>query len=219
MPSHHFRNHGRLPNSGPFLRGLTDIFWEKFPIMAIDLAVVPVAGQGPGCCLQPRATPKGDVAGRGETPSCSTSSRNLPTRALARVLMFITGPGERRRLKIILNKLGIDHVSPGNRPGGVAGGARFRATARWSTSTPGSVDNWAGGTRSCGPAVVGDQPFVVALGDSIIGSSQSNIVARMVDGSRPTGRTWGSRSRKGPREEVVRYGVARPGPRRAGGRV
>jgi len=63
----------------------------------------------------------------------------------------------------------------------------------------------------CARPLVGDQPFVVALGDSIIGiNAQSNIVARMVDRFEADGADVVVAFENVPREEVVRYGIARP---------
>ena len=63
----------------------------------------------------------------------------------------------------------------------------------------------------CARPLVGDQPFVVALGDSIIGvNAQSNIVARMVERFEADGADVVVAGEEVPREEAVRYGIARP---------
>src|SRR5262249_55015146 len=56
-----------------------------------------------------------------------------------------------------------------------------------------------------------DQPFVVALGDSIIGlHAQSSIVGRMVEEFGRSGADAVIAFETVPREEVVHYGIARP---------
>jgi UTP--glucose-1-phosphate uridylyltransferase len=63
----------------------------------------------------------------------------------------------------------------------------------------------------CARPLVGDQPFVVALGDSIIGvNAQSDIVARMVERFESDGADVVVAFEEVAREEVVRYGIARP---------
>jgi UTP--glucose-1-phosphate uridylyltransferase len=63
----------------------------------------------------------------------------------------------------------------------------------------------------CAQPFVGDQPFVVALGDSIIGvNAQSDIVQRMIECF------WDKRAEavvafeEVPRDEVYHYGIAQP---------
>jgi UTP--glucose-1-phosphate uridylyltransferase len=63
----------------------------------------------------------------------------------------------------------------------------------------------------CARPMVGDQPFVVALGDSIIGvNAQSDIVARMVERFESEAADVVVAFEEVPQEEVVRYGIARP---------
>nr|MCU0873976.1 sugar phosphate nucleotidyltransferase [Pirellulaceae bacterium] len=59
--------------------------------------------------------------------------------------------------------------------------------------------------------LVGDQPFVVALGDSIIGiNAQSDIVRRMIETFEGSGADVVVAFEEVPREEVFRYGIAQP---------
>ena len=63
----------------------------------------------------------------------------------------------------------------------------------------------------CARPLVGEQPFVVALGDSIIGlHAQSDIVARMVERFHATGADVVVAFERVPRAEVVHYGIAKP---------
>jgi UTP--glucose-1-phosphate uridylyltransferase len=63
----------------------------------------------------------------------------------------------------------------------------------------------------CARPLVGNQPFVVALGDSIIGiNAQSDIVRRMVQEFDRTKADVVVAFEEVPREEVFRYGVAKP---------
>jgi UTP--glucose-1-phosphate uridylyltransferase len=58
---------------------------------------------------------------------------------------------------------------------------------------------------------VGQQPFVVALGDSIIGlNAQSDIVRRMVEQFEKTKADFVVAFEEVPREDVFRYGIAKP---------
>src|SRR5947209_4743995 len=63
----------------------------------------------------------------------------------------------------------------------------------------------------CARPVVGEQPFVVALGDSIIGiNAQSRIVRRMLDEFERAGADAVIAFEEVPRPEVVQYGIAKP---------
>src|SRR5207245_2041101 len=63
----------------------------------------------------------------------------------------------------------------------------------------------------CARPLVGDQPFVVALGDSIIGlNAQSDIVRRMVEEFERSGADAVIAFETVPREDVVQYGIAKP---------
>jgi len=63
----------------------------------------------------------------------------------------------------------------------------------------------------CARPVVGRQPFVVALGDSIIGPhAQSRIVRQMVEQFEASDAGAVIAFEEVPREEVVRYGIASP---------
>jgi UTP--glucose-1-phosphate uridylyltransferase len=63
----------------------------------------------------------------------------------------------------------------------------------------------------CARPLVGDQPFVVALGDSIIGlNAQSDIVRRMADAFTRSKADGVIAFETVPREDVVHYGIARP---------
>lgn len=63
----------------------------------------------------------------------------------------------------------------------------------------------------CGEPVVGDQPFVVALGDSVIGMhAQSNVVAKMIEHFEIARADAVIALLEVPRENVVSYGIAQP---------
>src|SRR5262249_41339039 len=63
----------------------------------------------------------------------------------------------------------------------------------------------------CARPLVGEQPFVVALGDSIIGlNAQSDIVRRMVQEYARTGADAIIAFESVPRADVINYGIARP---------
>jgi UTP--glucose-1-phosphate uridylyltransferase len=63
----------------------------------------------------------------------------------------------------------------------------------------------------CAAPLVGTQPFVVALGDSIIGlNAQSDIVERMIEEFERSKADVVVAFEEVPREEVFRYGIAQP---------
>jgi UTP--glucose-1-phosphate uridylyltransferase len=63
----------------------------------------------------------------------------------------------------------------------------------------------------CARPFIGAQPFVVALGDSIIGlHAQSNIVERMIDEFERTSADAVVAFEEVPAEDVVHYGIAKP---------
>jgi UTP--glucose-1-phosphate uridylyltransferase len=63
----------------------------------------------------------------------------------------------------------------------------------------------------CARPLIGEQPFVVALGDSIIGlNAQSRIVQRMIEEFEKSQADAVVAFEEVPREEVVQYGIARP---------
>src|SRR5439155_10140194 len=63
----------------------------------------------------------------------------------------------------------------------------------------------------CARPLIGEQPFVVALGDSIIGvNAQSSIVRRMIEEFERSSADAVIAFEEVPPEEVVQYGIARP---------
>jgi UTP--glucose-1-phosphate uridylyltransferase len=63
----------------------------------------------------------------------------------------------------------------------------------------------------CARPLIGSQPFVVALGDSIIGlNAESDIVGRMIDEFERTGADVVVAFEEVPKHEVFRYGIAKP---------
>ena len=63
----------------------------------------------------------------------------------------------------------------------------------------------------CGRAFADGNPFVVALGDSIIRSAEShNVVQKLIDCFEQTGAACVIAFEQVPREDVCRYGIARP---------
>ncbi|HAB11991.1 MAG TPA: UTP--glucose-1-phosphate uridylyltransferase [Planctomycetaceae bacterium] len=207
-PSHRCRNHGQLPISGPFSRGLTDIFPENF-IMAIDLAVVPVAGQGTRLLPSTKSQPK-EMLPVGRKPVVQYVVEELANSGIGR-LMFITGPGKASienhfdtnwELITFLRETGREELLEE---------LDFERQSLEYFYTRQRRQLGLGHAVLCARSLVGDQPFVVALGDSIIGvNAQSNIVARMVERFEADGADVVVAFEEVPREEVVRYGIARP---------
>ena len=181
-------------------------------LMPIDLAIVPVAGRGTRLLAPDQEPAQGNAPGRLASRWCSTWSRSWPAAASSR-LLFITGPGK----TAIENHFDIDaeliDEPPRDGQGRAAGGAGLRAATTSNTSTRASGGNSAWATPCSAPGrSSADQPFVVALGDSIIGLQRRDRRGPHDDRgrSRRTGADGVVALEEVPREEVVHYGIAKP---------
>ena len=177
--------------------------------MAIDLAVVPVAGQGTRLLPSTKSQPK-EMLPVGRKPVVQYVVEELANSGIHR-LMFITGPGKASienhfdtnwELITFLRETGREELLEE---------LDFERQSLEYFYTRQRRQLGLGHAVLCARPMVGDQPFVVALGDSIIGiNAQSNIVARMVERFEADGADVVVAFEEVPREEVVRYGIAHP---------
>ena len=169
---------------------------------AIDVAVVPVAGLGTRLLPATKSQPK-EMLPVGRKPVVQYVVEELTRVGITRVL-FVTGPGQGVDREPLRRQRRADPDAARERQGGAAGGARVRARDGASTSTRGSASCSGSATPcSCARSFVGNQPFVVALGDSIIGlHAESDVVRRM---------TALLRRARGGRGDRLRGGAARRG--------
>jgi UTP--glucose-1-phosphate uridylyltransferase len=177
--------------------------------MAIDLAVVPVAGQGTRLLPSTKSQPK-EMLPVGRKPVVQYVVEELANSGIQR-LMFITGPGKASienhfdtnwELITFLRETGREELLEE---------LDFERQSLEYFYTRQRRQLGLGHAVLCARPMVGDQPFVVALGDSIIGvNAQSDIVARMVERFESEAADVVVAFEEVPQEEVVRYGIARP---------
>jgi UTP--glucose-1-phosphate uridylyltransferase len=177
--------------------------------MSIDLAVVPVAGRGTRLLPLTKSQPK-EMLPVGRKPVVQFVVEELVRCGVARVL-FVTGPGK----TAIENHFDVDSELWANlRETGkeeLLGELAFERE---------NVDYFyvrqrrqlgLGHAVLCARPFVGQQPFLVALGDSILGvNAQSQIVRRMSDLFESERADAVICFEEVPREEVVQYGIAKP---------
>src|SRR5262245_2964990 len=148
--------------------------------MPIYLAIVPVAGQGTRLLPSTKSQPK-EMLPVGRKPVVQYVVEELALSGIRR-LLFVTGPG----------KSSIEthfHVTVDLIAFLSANGKEYRLEDLdfdpqnlESTYTRQRRQLGLGHAVLCARPLVGDQPFVVALGDSIIGlNAQSDIVRRLVE--------------------------------------
>ena len=177
--------------------------------MAITMAVVPVAGRGTRLLPMAKSQPK-EMLPVGRKPVVQYVVEEL-TRCGMNRLLFVTGPGK----TAIENHFDIDSELI----------AQLRETGKEELLEELAFERedleyfytrqrrqlGLGHAVLCARAVVGEQSFVVALGDSIIGlNAQSRVVRVMVDQFEEAGVDCVVALEEVPPEDVVRYGIAIP---------
>ncbi len=181
--------------------------------MAIDLAVVPVAGRGSRLLPLTKSQPK-EMLPVGRKPVVQYVVEELARCGLGR-LLFVTGPGK----SAIENHFDIDvELITSLRETGREELLEELAFEREDLEyfyTRQRRQLGLGHAVLCAQPVVGRESFVVALGDSIIGlHAQSQVVGTMVAQFESNGAEAVIAFERVPREEVVHYGIAKP--RKAG---
>ena len=177
--------------------------------MAVNLAVVPVAGRGSRLLPLTKSQPK-EMLPVGRKPVVQYVVEELARCGIDR-LLFITGPGK----AAIENHFDIDAELIGSlRESGKEELLQELAFEREDVEycyTRQRRQLGLGHAVLCARPMVGQQPFVVALGDSIIGRhGQSNVVRTMIETFESTKADGVIALLEVPRKEVVHYGIAAP---------
>src|SRR5262245_47843372 len=177
--------------------------------MSIDLAIVPVAGQGTRLLPSTKSQPK-EMLPVGRKPVVQFVVEELALSGVRR-LLFITGPGKTSldnhfdlngELISFLRETGKEEL---------LAELAFERQNREYFYTRQRRQLGPGHAVLCARPLVGNQPFVVALGDSIIGlNAPSDIVRRMADKFERSGPDAIIAFEEVPRAEVVHYGIAQP---------
>jgi UTP--glucose-1-phosphate uridylyltransferase len=177
--------------------------------MHIDLAIVPVAGQGTRLLPSTKSQPK-EMLPVGRKPVVQYVVEELALSGVRR-LLFVTGPGKtsienhfdiNAELITFLRETGKEELLEE---------LAFERQDLQYFYTRQRRQLGLGHAVLCAQPLVGQQPFVVALGDSIIGlNAQSDIVRRMMEEFQRSGADAVVAFETVPREDVVNYGIARP---------
>ena len=177
--------------------------------MPIDIAVVPVAGLGTRLLPATKSQPK-EMLPVGRKPVVQYVVEELARCGIGR-LLFVTGPGK----TAIENHFDLDAELIANlRETGKEELLLELAFEREDLEyfyTRQRRQLGLGHAVLCARPVVGQQPFVVALGDSIIGMhAQSQVVRTMIEQFESRRADAVVVFEEVPREEVVSYGIAKP---------
>jgi UTP--glucose-1-phosphate uridylyltransferase len=175
----------------------------------INTAVVPVAGLGTRLLPATKSQPK-EMLPVGRKPVVQYVVEELARVGLTRVL-FITGPGKAS----IENHFDLDgeliQVLRETGKEDLLAELEFERSAVQYFYTRQRQTLGLGHAVLCARAFVGREPFVVALGDSIIGlHAQSDVVRRMSACFTERRAAAVIAFEEVPRSEVRRYGIAKP---------
>ena len=177
--------------------------------MSIDLAVVPVAGRGTRLLPLAKSQPK-EMLPVGRKPVVQYVVEELSRCGIGR-LLFVTGPGK----TAIENHFDIDsdlisHLRETGKEELLEELAFEREDLQYFYTRQ-RRQLGLGHAVLCAEPVVGRQPFVVALGDSMIGlHAKSQNVKLMIEQFEATGAGAVIAFEEVPRAEVVHYGIAEP---------
>ena len=175
----------------------------------VNIAVVPVAGLGTRLLPATKSQPK-EMLPVGRRPVVQYVVEEL-TRAGMQRLLFVTGRGK----SSIENHFDVDgELIQSLRETGkedLLAELEFeRAPIQYFYTRQREILG-LGHAILCARAFVGDEPFVVALGDSIIGlDDRSDIMRRMTECFEGKGAAAVVAFEEVPREDVRHYGIAQP---------
>jgi UTP--glucose-1-phosphate uridylyltransferase len=177
--------------------------------MSLDIAIVPVAGRGTRLLPLTKSQPK-EMLPVGRKPVVQYVVEELARCGISR-LLFITGPGK----TAIENHFDIDtELIASLRETGKEVLLEELAFEREDLDyfyTRQRRQLGLGHAVLCARPAIGRQPFVVALGDSIIGlHAQSSVVRTMIDQFERLRADAVIAFERVPPEEVVQYGIAKP---------
>ncbi len=177
--------------------------------MAIEYAVIPVAGRGTRLLPLTKSQPK-EMLPVGRKPVVQYVVEELAAAGVLN-LVFITGPGK----AAIENHFDIDEALTEHLR--QTGKEELLAELEYERQpieffyTRQRRQLGLGHAVLCARALVNDRPFVVALGDSLIGvEGRSTIVARMIDRFEAQQADAVIAFEEVPQSDVVRYGIAQP---------
>jgi UTP--glucose-1-phosphate uridylyltransferase len=177
--------------------------------MTIDIAVVPVAGHGTRLLPATKSQPK-EMLPVGRKPVVQYIVEELAAAKIRR-LLFVTGA----RKSAIENHFDedqqlISYLRESGREEELAE-LDFERREMEYFYTRQRRQLGLGHAVLCARSLIGDQPFVVALGDSIIGlHARSGIVSRMLEEFERSKADVVVAFEEVPASEVERYGIAEP---------
>ena len=177
--------------------------------MNIDIAIVPVAGLGTRLLPATKSQPK-EMLPVGRKPVVQYVVEELTRVGMKRVL-FITGPGKTS----IENHFDLDGelvqtLRESGKEDLLAELEYERATVQYFYTRLRQLLG-LGHAVLCARSFVGDQPFVVALGDSIIGmNAESDVVRRMIQCYQEKNAAAVIAFEEVAPEDVNDYGIAQP---------
>lgn len=177
--------------------------------MSIDLAVVPVAGHGTRLLPSTKSQPK-EMLPVGRKPVVQYIVEELTQSGIDK-LLFITGASKTS----IENHFDIDerlinYLRESGREDELEQLAFERRDVEYFYTRQ-RRQLGLGHAILCAKSLVGNQSFVVALGDSIIGiNAKSDIVHKMTDEFESSKADVVVAFEEVPRNDVVRYGIAKP---------
>ena len=177
--------------------------------MTIKLTVIPVAGRGTRLLPLAKSQPK-EMLPVGRKPVVQYVVEELYRCGLDKML-FITGPGK----TAIENHFDLDpelteHLRRTGKEELLAE-LEFERESIQYFYTRQREQLGLGHAVLCAEPVVGREPFVVALGDSVLGlHAQSKVVSRMIAEFEASGAAAVIAFHQVPREHVRRYGIAAP---------
>jgi UTP--glucose-1-phosphate uridylyltransferase len=177
--------------------------------VSIDIAVVPVAGLGTRLLPATKSQPK-EMLPVGRKPVVQYVVEELTRVGLKRVL-FVTGPGKASiENHFDLNGELIQTLRESGKEDLLAELEYERATVQYFYTRQRQLLG-LGHAVWCGQSFVGNQPFVVALGDSIIGMhAESDVVERMTRCFHEKRAAAVIAFEEVPAHEVSQYGIAQP---------
>ncbi len=177
--------------------------------MNINIAVIPVAGLGTRLLPATKSQPK-EMLPVGRKPVVQYVVEELARVGLERIL-FVTGPGKTSiENHFDLNAELIQTLRETGKEELLSELYFERASVQYFYTRQRQLLG-LGHAVACARPFVGNQPFVVALGDSIIGmNAQSDIVRRMTTCFEANDAAAVIAFEEVPPAEVFRYGVAKP---------
>jgi UTP--glucose-1-phosphate uridylyltransferase len=175
----------------------------------IDIAVIPVAGLGTRLLPATKSQPK-EMLPVGRKPVVQYVVEEL-TRVGIQRMLFITGAGKHSiENHFDLNLELIENLRETGKEE-LLNELEFERSAVQYFYTRQRKLLGLGHAVLCAQPFIGDQPFVVALGDSIIGlHAQSKVVERMIDIFAEQQATAVIAFEEVPYDEVHQYGIAKP---------